>query len=113
MRSLGASGVWEIFIPGAQVGSRYRYHILGADGQWREKSDPLAFQTEVPPANASVVTESHYEWQDDEWLAERARGGWHERPMSVYEGHAGPGRAGLGPPARGGRAGSTGSWPTS
>jgi 1,4-alpha-glucan branching enzyme len=96
MRSLGASGVWEIFIPGVQVGSRYRYHVLGADGQWREKSDPLAFQTEVPPANASVVTESHYEWQDDEWLADRARGGWHERPMSVYEVHAGSWRQGLG-----------------
>ncbi|NYJ04395.1 1,4-alpha-glucan branching protein GlgB [Petropleomorpha daqingensis] len=96
MRSLGSSGVWEIFIPGVQVGSRYRYHILGKDGSWREKSDPLAFQTEVPPANASVVTESHYEWTDDEWLAERARGGWHERPMSVYEVHAGSWRQGLG-----------------
>ena len=58
MRSLGSSGVWEIFIPGVQVGSRYRYHVLGADGTWREKSDPMAFATEVPPLNASVVTES-------------------------------------------------------
>src|SRR3954471_21617522 len=95
MRSLGASGVWEIFIPGVQVGNRYRYHVLGADGRWREKSDPLAFATEVPPANASVVTESHYEWNDDEWLAERARGNWHARPMSVYEVHAGSWRQGL------------------
>ena len=59
MRSLGSSGVWEIFVPGAAVGSRYRFHVLGADGTWREKSDPLAFATEVPPLNASVVTESH------------------------------------------------------
>jgi 1,4-alpha-glucan branching enzyme len=95
MRSLGASGVWEIFIPGVQVGSRYRYHVLGADGQWREKSDPLAFQTEVPPANASVVTESRHEWGDDEWLRHRAEGGWHERPMSIYEVHAGSWRQGL------------------
>ena len=36
----GSSGVWEIYIPGVQVGSRYRYHVLGADGTWREKSDP-------------------------------------------------------------------------
>ena len=50
MRSLGSSGVWEIFIPGVAVGSRYRYHVLGADGAWREKADPLAFATEVPPA---------------------------------------------------------------
>ncbi|WP_206340319.1 1,4-alpha-glucan branching protein GlgB [Blastococcus litoris] len=95
MRSLGSSGVWEIFIPGVQVGSRYRYHVLGADGTWREKSDPLAFATEVPPLNASVVTESTYEWADDAWLTERAGGGWHERPMSVYEVHAGSWRQGL------------------
>jgi 1,4-alpha-glucan branching enzyme len=95
MRSLGSSGVWEIFIPGVQVGSRYRYHVLGADGTWREKSDPLAFATEVPPLNASVVTESTYEWADEEWLARRAQGGWHERPVSVYEVHAGSWRQGL------------------
>jgi 1,4-alpha-glucan branching enzyme len=95
MRSLGSSGVWEIFIPGVQVGSRYRYHVLGADGQWRQKSDPLAFQTEVPPASASVVTESRHEWGDDAWLEQRAAGGWHERPMSVYEVHAGSWRQGL------------------
>ena len=95
MRSLGSSGVWEIFIPGAQVGTRYRYHVLGADGTWREKSDPLAFATEVPPLNASVVTESTYSWADDAWLAERAAGNWHERPMSVYEVHIGSWRQGL------------------
>ena len=58
--------------PASQVGSRYRFHVLGADGTWREKSDPLAFATEVPPLNASVVTESTYQWADDAWLAERA-----------------------------------------
>ena len=96
MRSLGSSGVWEIFIPGAQAGSRYRYHVLGADGTWREKSDPLAFATEVPPLNASVVTESAYTWSDDAWLADRAAGNWHERPMSAYEVHLGSWRQGLG-----------------
>src|SRR3954447_24469280 len=95
MRSLGSSGVWEIFVPGVQVGSRYRYHVLGADSTWREKSDPLAFETEVPPLNASVVTESTHEGGDDAWLVERAAGGWHERPMSIYEVHAGSWRQGL------------------
>jgi 1,4-alpha-glucan branching enzyme len=96
MRMVGSSGVWEIFIPDVQIGVRYRFHVLGVDGVWRQKADPLAFATEVPPLNASVVTESHYEWSDDEWLADRARGGWHERPMSVYEVHAGSWRQGLG-----------------
>jgi 1,4-alpha-glucan branching enzyme len=95
MRSLGSAGVWEIFIPGVQVGSKYRFHVLGADGTWREKSDPLAFATEVPPLNASVVTESTYRWGDDAWLAERSDQRWHERPVSVYEVHAGSWRQGL------------------
>ncbi|MCF6505928.1 1,4-alpha-glucan branching protein GlgB [Blastococcus sp. MG754426] len=95
MRMLGSSGVWEIFVPGVQVGTRYRYHVLGADGTWREKADPLAFATEVPPLNASVVTESTYEWADDAWLEQRAEAGWHQRPMSVYEVHAGSWRQGL------------------
>jgi 1,4-alpha-glucan branching enzyme len=95
MRSLGSSGVWEVFVPGVAVGTKYRYHVLGRDGVWRHKSDPVAFETEVPPLNASIVTESRHEWNDDEWLAERARGGWHERPMSIYEVHAGSWRQGL------------------
>jgi 1,4-alpha-glucan branching enzyme len=95
MRSLGSSGVWEIFVPGVAVGSRYRYHVLGADGSWREKSDPIAFETEVPPLNASVVTESSYEWADADWLAQRATVAWHERPMSIYEVHVGSWRQGL------------------
>jgi 1,4-alpha-glucan branching enzyme len=95
MRSLGSSGVWEVFVPGAQVGTRYRYHVLGADGQWRVKSDPMAFATEVPPSNASVVTETTHEWGDAEWLAQRGEGKWHERAMSVYEVHAGSWRQGL------------------
>ncbi|SDC01010.1 1,4-alpha-glucan branching enzyme [Geodermatophilus telluris] len=95
LRQLGSIGVWELFVPGVQVGTRYRFHVLGADGVWREKADPMAFATEVPPANASVVVESTHEWQDDAWLAERARGDWHERPMSVYEVHLGSWRQGL------------------
>src|SRR4051812_19867576 len=53
MRVLGSSGVWEIFIPGVGAGTRYKFHVLGADSVWREKADPMAFATEVPPAQAS------------------------------------------------------------
>ncbi|HJX44304.1 MAG TPA: 1,4-alpha-glucan branching protein GlgB, partial [Geodermatophilus sp.] len=95
MRQLGSIGVWEIYVPGVQAGSRYRFHVLGADGVWREKSDPMAFATEVPPLNASVVTESAHQWNDDAWLADRERAGWHERPMSIYEVHLGSWRQGL------------------
>ncbi|MGZ4603888.1 MAG: GlgB N-terminal domain-containing protein, partial [Kineosporiaceae bacterium] len=68
MRSLGSSGIWEIFVPGVGPGMRYKYEIQGRDGHWRQKADPLAYATEVPPSTASVVTESQYTWGDEEWL---------------------------------------------
>ncbi|MEV0806063.1 1,4-alpha-glucan branching protein GlgB [Micromonospora sp. NPDC050200] len=96
MRSLGSSGVWEIFVPDDRVGARYKYRILGADGHWRDKADPLAAYAEVPPATASVVHHSTYEWSDAAWLERRARRQPHQEPMSVYEVHLGSWRPGLG-----------------
>lgn len=95
MRSLGSSGVWEIFIPEIEAGSRYKYQILGQDDRWHEKADPLAFATELPPATASVVTRSSYEWGDEDWLKQRAETNPHLSPMSIYEVHLGSWRAGL------------------
>jgi 1,4-alpha-glucan branching enzyme len=95
MRALGASGVWELFVPEVGDGIRYKFRVLGADGVWREKADPMAFATEVPPATASVVFTSRYEWQDGEWCARRAATDWLRSPMSVYEVHLASWRAGL------------------
>jgi 1,4-alpha-glucan branching enzyme len=95
LRSLGASGVWEIFIPEIGAGTHYKFHVLGADSVWREKADPMARRTEVPPATASVVTEAEYTWDDASWLERRAQTQWHEAPVSVYEVHLGSWRQGL------------------
>ena len=95
MRSLGSSGVWEIFVPGVGVGTRYKFRILGRDGVWREKSDPMAFATEIPPSTASVVTTLHHEWRDAEWMERRAHSTPYAEPMSVYEVHLGSWRPGL------------------
>ncbi|MFC6705853.1 1,4-alpha-glucan branching protein GlgB [Flexivirga alba] len=86
MRRL-SGGVWELFVPGVGVGNRYKFDILGPDGTWREKADPLARLAETAPATASVVTASTYEWGDGAWLEQRAATAAHERPMSVYEVH--------------------------
>ncbi|MBB6373996.1 1,4-alpha-glucan branching enzyme [Pseudonocardia eucalypti] len=95
MRSLGSSGVWEVFVPGVRRGARYKFRILGADGHWREKADPMAFAAETPPATASVVTSSDYEWGDAEWVRRRNDSSPVNEPMSVYELHLGSWRAGL------------------
>jgi 1,4-alpha-glucan branching enzyme len=95
MRSLGSSGVWELFIPGVTTGAHYKFDVLGADSVWRHKADPMAFATEVPPETASVVYTSTYTWADEDWMAARAATSWHAAPMSMYEVHIGSWRSGL------------------
>jgi 1,4-alpha-glucan branching enzyme len=95
MRSLGGSGVWEVFVPGVGPGARYKFRILGVDGRWREKADPMAFRAEVPPATASVVSESSYSWGDEDWITRRAASNPWAEPMSVYEVHLGSWQQGL------------------
>jgi 1,4-alpha-glucan branching enzyme len=96
MRSLGSSGVWELFVPGVDAGAKYKFAILGSDGQWRDKADPMAFATEEPPATASVVFTSRHEWTDADWLRQRGETELYRAPMSAYEVHLGSWRAGLG-----------------
>jgi 1,4-alpha-glucan branching enzyme len=87
MRTLGSSGIWELFIPGVGDGQKYKYEIRGQDGRLRIKADPVAFATEVPPANASVIHDYRHEWNDDEWLRQRAQKDWLREPVSIYEVH--------------------------
>ena len=89
MRRRGATGVWEIFLPGVADGAVYRYEILGADGTVQpRKADPVGFGSEHPPANASVVRDiASYGWSDDLWMATRYKRHDPAAPMSVYEVH--------------------------
>ena len=95
MRSLGSSGVWELLAPGVGHGDRYKFEILGRDGLWRQKADPMARWTEVPPATASRVLESDYAFGDRTWMERRRLTDPHERPLSIYEVHLGSWRPGL------------------
>ncbi|HEX6460869.1 MAG TPA: 1,4-alpha-glucan branching protein GlgB [Thermoleophilaceae bacterium] len=89
MRSLGAGGVWELFVPGVEPGTRYKFEILTADGELRVKADPYAQQAEPPPRTASVVHRPRHEWRDEAWLERRAAEQPLARPMSIYEVHLG------------------------
>lgn len=95
MRSLGSTGVWELFLPGVGEGALYKFDITRPDGSHTLRADPMARRTEVPPSTASIVTESHHVWHDEEWLAHRADRPVHEAPLSVYEVHLASWRPGL------------------
>jgi 1,4-alpha-glucan branching enzyme len=90
MRSLGGSGVWELFIPDVLPGARYKYELVTADDRLILKADPMAFATEVPPGTASVIAApSSHVWADADWMAERAGRDALASPMAAYEVHLG------------------------
>lgn len=92
-----SSGIWEGFVPGVGAGEIYKYAITAESGAVLEKSDPLAFFCETPPATASVVCGApSYEWGDAEWMACRAAKNAPDAPQSIYELHAGSWRRGDG-----------------
>jgi 1,4-alpha-glucan branching enzyme len=89
MRSLGSVGIWELFVPGLEAGTNYKFEIRAQNGGLLLKVDPYAFATEVPPKTASVVFCPGHEWGDEEWLVSRAAGDLWRSPMSIYEVHLG------------------------
>ncbi len=89
MRSRGASGVWELFIPGVSEGDLYKFSILKPDGGQLVKADPFALMGEMRPGTASIVSDPfRFQWGDGQWL--QARGGTDpfSARISVYEVHA-------------------------
>lgn len=95
MRLIPGSGVWGTFVEGVDEGTLYKFRIQDQWGTWHEKVDPMARYSEQAPQNASIVAETHYEWNDDEWIARREASHAHAEPMSVYEVHLGGWRHGL------------------
>jgi 1,4-alpha-glucan branching enzyme len=85
MRMRG-NGFWEIFIPGAAAGQKYKFEILGInDTLLPLKSDPYAFSAELRPQTASVIV--------DESSFRPTSGPRHanqrDKPISIYEVHLG------------------------
>ncbi len=95
MRSLGSSGVWELFVPGVDSGDFYKFEVLGADSVWRIKADPMARWTGTAPDTASRVFTSSHTWTDQWWFDTLRAGNPYTSPMSVYEVHLGSWRYGL------------------
>jgi 1,4-alpha-glucan branching enzyme len=90
MHSRGASGVWELFIPGVGVGSDYKYEIRTREGHLFLKADPYGFAGELRPGNSSIVSSlDDHVWRDADWIARRAQGDPRRRPFNAYEVHLG------------------------
>ena len=90
MGNLGASGIWELFIPDLPVGTLYKFEIRNRHtGAIFVKSDPYAREWEMRPATAARVNRDHYQWRDADWMARRLQWDWLHAPMTVYEVHPG------------------------
>jgi 1,4-alpha-glucan branching enzyme len=90
MRKLGSSGIWEIFVPGLDEGTHYKFEIRTDGGDLLVKTDPYATFSEAAPKSASIVWDSRkFEWSDDEWMKSRENTDWLDKPVSVYEVHLG------------------------
>jgi len=91
MQQHEANGVWELFIPGLEVGIHYKYEIKSKYNDYlAEKADPYAFHTEHRPKTASIAHDIDvYSWNDADWMQARQQENILEQPMLIYELHPG------------------------
>ena len=95
MEKVATSGIWALFVPGLEAGASYKYRVHSHfDEQKGDKSDPFAFSSQLPPETASVLWRGSHDWDDDDWMKQRARADHRDAPMSIYEVHIGSWRRG-------------------
>jgi 1,4-alpha-glucan branching enzyme len=84
-------GFWELFIPGAAKGHRYKFKIEGPGGKRLPlKSDPFGFHMEYPPHTGSIIHGlPEFQWTDEAWMKGRVRCNRHDGPLAIYEVHLG------------------------
>ena len=88
LRTLGGSGVWELFIPGLDEGALYKFEIKTQEGYVLIKGDPFALFMELRPRTASIVHDiTGYPWADQRWMEERSQNNALEAPIALYEVH--------------------------
>ena len=92
MRFHPASGVWELFLPKASLGQRYKFELIDCYGNLRLKADPYAFSSELRPDTASEIS-----MLPDvvEMTEERRKANQRNQPISIYEVHLGSWRRNL------------------
>lgn len=90
MRSLGSSGIWELFVPGLNEGIKYKFEVKTHAKRVQIKADPFAFSSELRPATASIVADPEkFEWEDEGWIRKREAQIHQSKPLTIYEVHLG------------------------
>jgi 1,4-alpha-glucan branching enzyme len=89
MRLRYPSGIWELFVPRLGSGARYKFDIVGRNGErLPQKADPVAQSAEKAPHTASIVASPEpFSWNDEAWMAGRLERHAPHAPISIYEVH--------------------------
>lgn len=83
-------GVWELFIENLSEFAVYKFCIETVDRTKILKTDPYAFHCQTRPNNASMVFNiNQYVWHDSYWMENRQSTAAPDKPMNIYEIHAG------------------------
>jgi len=91
MRSLGSSGVWELFIPEFSAGNLYKFELRNRhSGRIVVKTDPYGQEYELRPGTAAKVpVPQQHVWGDQAWMEQRGKLDWLHAPFNIYEIHPG------------------------
>lgn len=85
MMRVGATGFFELFVPGIEVGARYKFELLVNGNKRKSKADPYAISFDGK-SGASIVTDvKNYKWTDADFIADRNSNSWTNRPLNIYE----------------------------
>lgn len=79
---------YEIEVPEAEEGMRYKYRIYDRSGKFIDHCDPYGFGMELRPGTCSVIRSIEgFEFGDADWLEKRTD--CRDKPMNIYEVHLG------------------------
>jgi 1,4-alpha-glucan branching enzyme len=88
MEKTGDGRFYDLTLPDASEGMRYKYRIYNKKGEFIDHCDPYGFGMELRPGTCSVVRSlDGYSFTDEKWMIERTD--CRNKPMNIYEVHLG------------------------
>lgn len=86
MRLRRENGIWELFLPGVEAGQLYKFEVIDCHGQVRLKADPYAFEAQMRPETASLISPLPDVVAN---TPKRQKANDLRSPISIYEVHLG------------------------